>query len=81
MQCFVYKSALRADTYVYFAKRDNFGVLPEALRLQLGQLSFVMEIALTPERRLARADAVVVIANLAESGFYLQLPPQLETCN
>ena len=38
--------------------------------------AFVLEVALTPERRLAQADAALVRANLAERGFHLQLPPQ-----
>ena len=33
-----------------------------------------MEIELTPERRLAREQAVVVMANLADRGFHLQRP-------
>ena len=39
---------------VYLAKRDDFAGLPEPLRTQLGSLSFVLEVALTPERKLAR---------------------------
>jgi uncharacterized protein YcgL (UPF0745 family) len=34
-----------------------------------------MELALTEERKLARADAAVVRLNLATHGFHLQFPP------
>ncbi|MFA7097653.1 MAG: YcgL domain-containing protein [Gammaproteobacteria bacterium] len=40
-----------------------------------GQPERAMELELTPERRLARADAAEVIAKLNENGFYIQLPP------
>ena len=45
--------------------------LPEPLRTQLGGLQFVLEVELTPERKLAREDAAVVRENLAAA----RLPP------
>jgi hypothetical protein len=75
MQAYVYKSLRKADTYIYLAVRDDFTRLPELLRTQLGQLQFVMELAVTPERRLAREDAATVRENLAARGFHLQFPP------
>jgi len=74
MQAFVYKSLRKPDTYVYLRERDAFGLLPEQVLAPLGQLVFVMELALTAERKLARADAAVVRRNLAEHGFHLQFP-------
>ena len=74
MQAFVYKSLKKADTYVYLAGRDDFARIPDPLRSQLGTLQFVLELALTPERKLAREDAAVVRENLALRGFHLQLP-------
>jgi uncharacterized protein YcgL (UPF0745 family) len=75
MQAYVYKSLRKPDTYVYLRKRDDFAVMPDAVRLPLGELAFVLEVALTPERRLAQADAAVVRTNLATHGFHLQFPP------
>lgn len=72
MQAYVYKSQRKADTYVYLAARDDFARLPEPLRAQLGALQFVLEVALTPERRLARQDPAVVRANLAARGYPLR---------
>jgi uncharacterized protein YcgL (UPF0745 family) len=74
MKTFVYKSTRRPDTYVYLAERDAFGVLPE-LAERLGTLVFVLEVELTPERKLARTDAAVVRTNLAALGFHVQAPP------
>ena len=67
------------QTYVYksLRKQDDFGVIPEAVRAPLGELVFVLEVALTPARRLAQADPAVVRANLAAHGFHLQFPPTL----
>ena len=75
MHAYVYKSQRKADTYVYLATRDDFGRVPEPLRSQLGELRFVLDVALTPERRLAQADVEVVRANLAGRGFHVQFPP------
>ena len=54
MHAYVYKSLRKADTYVYLAIRDDFESLPEPLRGQLGPLQFVLDVALTPGRKLAR---------------------------
>jgi uncharacterized protein YcgL (UPF0745 family) len=78
MQAYVYKSLRKADTYVYLSARDDFARLPEPLRTQLGNLQFVLEVALTAERKLAREDAAVVRENLAARGFHLQFPPTVE---
>ncbi len=75
MQAYVYKSQRKADTYVYLAARDDFTRLPEPLRIRLGALQFVLDVALTPERRLVRGDAAAVRENLVLRGFHLQLPP------
>jgi len=75
MQCFVYKSLPKADTYVFLAKRDGFDVLPAPIAETLGKLTWVMDLDLTPERKLAREDAAVVMANIERRGFHLQLPP------
>jgi uncharacterized protein YcgL (UPF0745 family) len=78
MLAHVYKSLKKADTYVYLAGRDDFARLPEPLRAQLGELRFVLEVALTPERRLAQQDAAVVRANLTTRGFHVQFPPTMQ---
>jgi uncharacterized protein YcgL (UPF0745 family) len=60
---------------LYLGKHEGFSVLPEALRQQLGQLSFVLEVELSPQRRLAQADPNAVLASIADKGYFLQLPP------
>lgn len=75
MQCFVYKCPRKPDTYVFLRESGGFDVLPEALAATLGPLVFVIEIELSPQRKLAREDVERVMANLREHGFHLQLPP------
>lgn len=74
-RCFIYKSLRKADAYLYVAEADDFTAVPVILRDRLGRLEFVMELQLTPERKLARADAAQVIDALSGQGYYLQLPP------
>jgi len=75
MLAHVYKSLKKADTYVYLVARDDFARLPEPLRTQLGPLQFVLDVDLTPGRKLAQQDPEVVRGNLAARGFHLQFPP------
>ncbi len=76
MHAYVYKSRRKADTYVYLAERDAFDVVPEAVRAQLGALTFVLDVELAPGRRLAREDVDVVRGHLRSRGFHLQMPPR-----
>ena len=78
MQCYVYRSGRRQDTYLYLPERDDFSKVPEALMQVFGTPEFALEFELTPERRLAREDPRQVLANLHERGFHLQMPPQNE---
>lgn len=75
MLAHVYKSLKRADTYVYLARRDDFASVPAPLLASLGPLQHVLDVELSPERKLAREDAAAVRAHLAERGFHLQVPP------
>jgi len=76
MQCFVYASLHKADTYLWLAGRDEFDVLPEPLALMLGELRFVMEVHLDAQRNLPMEDAHQVLDHLRTQGWHLQLPPQ-----
>ena len=75
--CKVYRSDKKAETYLYLASDREFGDLPEELQRSFGEPAFVMQIALTPDRKLARVDVVSVLDSLEKDGYYLQLPPQL----
>ena len=74
----VFKSLKKLDAYLYVSKLQNFEDLPSALRDSFGQYELVLEMDLSPERKLARADANQVLADIALKGFYLQLPPTID---
>lgn len=75
MQCYIYKSLKKDELYLYLDKRDDFSALPETLLQSFGSLSFVMELQLSPQRKLARADAVKVMESIKNKGFFVQMPP------
>jgi uncharacterized protein YcgL (UPF0745 family) len=75
MHAFVYRSGRKPDTYLYLREKDAFAGVPDAVRVPLGPLTFVLDVELTPERKLARADVAVVRANLERLGYHLQQPP------
>lgn len=77
MHAYVYKSLRKPDTYLYLRERDAFAVVPDPVRLPLGDLQFVLEVTLTAQRKLAREDVLVVMRNLDERGFHLQRPEQV----
>jgi uncharacterized protein len=79
MQCFVYKSLRRAETYVYLRTADAFEMLPEPIAEQLGNLAFVIEIDLSPQRKLARENVEEVMNNLVAQGYHLQFPPPVQS--
>ncbi len=76
MTCSIYKGSKKADIYLYVPARNAFDLVPKALLMQLGQLVHVMDLELTPERKLAREDTRKVMQNLAEVGYHVQLPPK-----
>lgn len=76
--CSVYRSSRNEDTYLYLARGGDMESLPEALRKRFGRPVHVMDLVLTPERRLARADAGEVIERISAAGYYLQMPPRPE---
>jgi uncharacterized protein YcgL (UPF0745 family) len=78
MQCFVYKSCKRAETYLYVPQKGEFSSVPETLMRLFGAPEFALEFNLTPERKLAVANAKDVIDNLSRQGFYLQMPTENE---
>ena len=61
--------------YVYVDRKDGIENLPDAFLSMFGQPTHVLDMILTPEKKLARADSGQVLDAIAEQGFYLQMPP------
>lgn len=77
MQCFIYRSSKKTDTYIYLSDEDKKNNLPDGLDKLLGRLEFVMELDLEKIKRLQNADIEEVRLNLNDAGFYIQLPREL----
>ena len=71
----VFRSPRKAEMYLYVDKAAGYKELPDALLNQFGDPESVMTLVLTPERKLARADAAEVLQQIEAQGFYLQMPP------
>ena len=75
--CTIYKGSREPELYLYVDRVDGLTRVPDELLARFGNLAEVMTIKLTPQRKLARANAAQVLAAIAERGYYLQLPPNL----
>lgn len=78
MLCAIYKSARKAQTYIFVKTRDDFSSVPDGLMKTFGTPQLVTLVNLATKNKLAMADLEKVKANLNETGFYLQLPPPQE---
>ncbi|WP_111978519.1 YcgL domain-containing protein [Algibacillus agarilyticus] len=74
----VYKSLKKIDTYLFIEQRDDFSKVPEPLLAMFGTAELVTVLNLSTKDRLGIADINKVRAELAEKGFYLQIPPPPE---
>ena len=75
MNCSVFRSPRRESTYLYLPEGACFADLPLELRTAFGRPELVLELELTPDRRLATESPREVLDNLRTQGFHLQLPP------
>ncbi|BDM64814.1 YcgL domain-containing protein [Shewanella sp. NFH-SH190041] len=78
MLCAVYKSSRKAETYLFVSKRDDFSQVPEPLLAMFGTPKLVMVFPINQRDKLGIADIEKVRAELADKGYYLQLPPPPE---
>jgi uncharacterized protein YcgL (UPF0745 family) len=76
--CTIYRSNREHEMYLYVNRAEGLSRVPEELLTRLGTIAEVMTIELTPQRKLARANAPEVLAAIAAQGFYIQLPPQMQ---
>lgn len=75
MNCSVFRSRRKDYTYLYLAEGWKLEDLPPELLATFGSPEFVIDLQLSPERKLASEDVEQVIAHLNEVGYHLQLPP------
>lgn len=75
IKCNIYRCSKRDEMYLYVHEDKNIDDLPEELIKLVKELTHVMELELTPDRKLAREDVLLVMQNLEEKSFHLQMPP------
>lgn len=71
----VYRSAKKADTYLYLPVEDGLECLPKELVSLFGRAIFAMELTIKPDLKMSRLNAEEVLVALQEKGYVLQLPP------
>ena len=75
----IYRSNKKEGLYLFVPSDTKLESLPEALMKSFGRAEFSMKIVLTEDKKLARADATEVLESIDKQGFYLQMPPSIET--
>lgn len=73
--CNVYRSRDKSDYYLFVRREQDLGELPAQLMKQFGRPELAMTLSISPDRKLAQAQASDVLSALEEKGYYLQLPP------
>lgn len=76
--CTVYRSPKEEGMYLYVERKTDLTRVPEELLKQFGKPELAMTLVLTPDKKLARAEAPRVLEMIEEKGFYLQMPPLRE---
>ena len=61
--------------YLYLNEEQKPESLPDELLKLVGQLTHVMDLELSEERKLARVDVTVVMRALEDKGYFIQMPP------
>ncbi|HBV38577.1 MAG TPA: hypothetical protein DEF05_02490 [Erwinia sp.] len=79
MFCVIYRSPKRDQTYLYVEKKDDFSRVPAELLQGFGKPQLAMVLPLDGSKRLANADQEKVKTALSEQGYYLQVPPPVES--
>lgn len=79
MFCVIYRSSKRDQTYLYVEKKDDFSRVPEELMKGFGEPRLAMILPLDGSKKLANADFDKVKQALKEEGYYLQMPPPIES--
>ena len=73
--CSVFKSSKKKEMYLYVDRKAGVEELPDTLKSIFGEPTHVLDMILTPEKKLARVASDKVLSEIALNGFYLQMPP------
>lgn len=76
--CKIYRSSKNEAMYLYVDHQEDLDRIPEPLIQRFGKPKLAMTLALSLDKKLARADIAKVLEAIREQGYYLQLPPSPE---
>ena len=74
IECTVYKSLKKDETYVFIPTETPLSDLPDELKKVLGETEKVMSLTLTLEKKMARGTGAEVMKSIDKQGFHLQMP-------
>ncbi|MFA0812494.1 YcgL domain-containing protein [Microbulbifer epialgicus] len=77
--CDIYRSPKKDEMYLYVDKREGTARVPANLLELFGNPQHLTTLLMTPERKLARANAEKVLQELRGCGYYLQMPPVVDS--
>lgn len=75
--CSIFRCSKKEGMYLYIDKKAGVESLPDNLRRQIGELELAMTLLISEDKKLARANAKDILQAIADTGFYLQMPPSL----
>lgn len=81
LNCVIYRSPRKEFMYLYVDCAVGLARVPEALLMQFGPPQRVMELVLNSGRKLATEDVTMVMKNIRNNGYHLQMPPLAEFSN
>jgi len=73
--CDVYKSLKQPEAYLYVDRTDGLSKVPNDLLKKFSSPEVALSFTLSEGKKLARTNAETVMSNLANQGYYLQMPP------
>lgn len=76
MHTSIYRSKIKRDVYLYLTRAEDFSNVPSSLMRIFGPPVHVMDLVLTPRRKLAQEDVLQVMRNLLVHGCHVQLATQ-----
>jgi uncharacterized protein YcgL (UPF0745 family) len=77
--CSILRCSKKEGMYLYVDKTTGIDSIPDKLRRQLGDVELAMTLLISENKKLARANAKDVLQAISDNGFYLQMPPTLQS--
>lgn len=70
-----YRSPKKQELYLFVEQEKGINQLPQELLVMFGDPVHVIDFVLTPERKMAREDALEVMKSIQTKGYFMQMPP------